>query len=149
MRAPRKIAGFTLVEIMIVVVIVGLLAAMAAPAYRMVRRNSNVRLLTNDFRKYADAIIIYNLEYGDWPETAAMSVIPDGMVGMMPPGYTEGSTLSGGFAWDYDSEELSLTGSSADDQLMIRVDQVLDDGDLNTGAFTKSGNDYVFKLSLN
>ncbi len=54
--------GFTLVEIMIVVVIIGLLAAMAIPAFQRVRQNSRVSAMDNDARQLASAAQQYMLE---------------------------------------------------------------------------------------
>ena len=60
----RSTKGFTLVEIMIVVVIIGLLAAMAIPAFQKVRQNSIEKTLVNDARQIASAANQYMLEYG-------------------------------------------------------------------------------------
>ncbi|GHB97210.1 type II secretion system protein [Cerasicoccus arenae] len=56
--------GFTLVEIMIVVVIIGLLAAMAIPAFQKVREQSREKAITNNLRQIASAGQQYILEEG-------------------------------------------------------------------------------------
>ena len=58
----RSSKGFTLVEIMIVVVIIGLLAAMAIPAFQKVRDNSIGKAMENDARQVASAAQQYFLE---------------------------------------------------------------------------------------
>ena len=56
--------GFTLVEIMIVVVIIGLLAAMAIPAFQKVRTSSQDKAVTNNMRQLGAAADQYFLEQG-------------------------------------------------------------------------------------
>ena len=56
MKMNRSQKGFTLVEIMIVVVIIGLLAAMAIPAFQKVRRSSIGKTVVNDARQIGAAM---------------------------------------------------------------------------------------------
>ena len=56
--------GFTLVEIMIVVVIIGMLAAMAIPGFQKVRAASQDKAVLNNVRQLAAAADQYYLEAG-------------------------------------------------------------------------------------
>jgi prepilin-type N-terminal cleavage/methylation domain-containing protein len=60
----NKTKGFTLVEIMIVVVIIGLLAAMAIPAFQKVRTNSQDKAVLNNARQLSAGADQYYLENG-------------------------------------------------------------------------------------
>lgn len=61
LRAP---AGFTLVEIMIVVVIIGLLAALGIPAFQRVRETSQDKAVMSNARQLSAAADQYMMEYG-------------------------------------------------------------------------------------
>ena len=63
---PRKLkskyAGFTLVEIMIVVAIIALLAAIAVPGFLPARKRSQASKILNDLRMISGAIDQYAIE---------------------------------------------------------------------------------------
>ena len=57
-----KVAGFTLVEIMIVVAIIALLAAIAVPGFLRARKRSQASKILNDLRMIDAAIDQYAIE---------------------------------------------------------------------------------------
>lgn len=57
--------GFTLVEIMIVVVLIGLLAALAVPTFVKIRATSQDKAVTNNLRQLLFAADQYYLESGN------------------------------------------------------------------------------------
>jgi len=60
----RRTHGFTLVEIMIVLTLIGLLATMALPAFQKVRAVSTEKTMVNDGRQLGSAYSQYFLEEG-------------------------------------------------------------------------------------
>lgn len=62
MKLHKKASGFTLVEIMIVVAIIGLLAAIAVPNFVNARNNSRASVCVNNLRQIDSAKEQYALE---------------------------------------------------------------------------------------
>ena len=61
-KLNRKHAGFTLVEIMIVVAIIALLAAIAVPGFLRARKRSQAAKILNDLRMIDAAVDQYAIE---------------------------------------------------------------------------------------
>ena len=76
MKKSMKKQGFTLVEIMIVVAIIGLLAAIGIPSFKKARENTIAKTKTNNARIVLSAIDQYALENAltDGTSTPASSI---------------------------------------------------------------------------
>ena len=102
MKKNTSSQGFTLVEIMNVVVIIGLLAAMAIPAFQKVRTSSQDKAVLNNARQMAAAADQYFLENGVSTVTQGNLVGASNYVKALnlvgnetyPASYTQGVTIT-------------------------------------------------------
>lgn len=65
----KNIAGFTVVEILIVLAIIAILGAMVVPSYFKMRKNARASICTNNLRLITQAVAQYQIDNG----------IPDGV----------------------------------------------------------------------
>jgi type IV pilus assembly protein PilA len=102
MKISSNTKGFTLVEIMIVVVIIGLLAAMAIPAFQKVRQNSQDKAVLNNARQLSAGADQYYLENGVSTVTLSDLLGPTSYVKALnsvanevyPSGFSQGTTIT-------------------------------------------------------
>ncbi len=150
-----KLRAFTLVEILIVVVILGILAAFVIPLFANATRDSEKASFAESLRTFYHAAILY--------ETQENTILPDGSSGTIPPGmegYIRGEqwtrpTPIGG-VWDTEANSFGITsaigvhfngqGASQDDAFMTTIDQFIDDGILASGAFRKLDADRFYMV---
>lgn len=97
MRAQRARmqAGFTLIEILVVVVILGILAALVVP--RIMQRPDEARIIaaTNDIRAINSALKLYRLDNGVYPSTdqGLLALVQTPETGNIPRNWKSGGYL--------------------------------------------------------
>jgi type IV pilus assembly protein PilA len=74
LQRVRDKKGFTLIELMIVVAIVGILAAIAIPAYIDYTIKAKLSEVSNAFDALATAVSEYHASIGDWPKYAGANL---------------------------------------------------------------------------
>jgi prepilin-type N-terminal cleavage/methylation domain-containing protein len=147
-RTSDSRAGFTLVEIMIVVAIIGLLLGIALPSFVKARKRAQATAFVACLRVASDAFTMRAAEAGQFP--------PDGMPGGMPAGmgpylakmaWAERTPIGG--RWDWDNGQfgfkagVSVYQPDRTPQEMEEIDAMIDDGDLSKGAFRSRADGYI------
>jgi len=146
----RRQRAFTLIEIAVVVVIIGVLIALTLPGYRRIRIKSQATAVTNDLRTFAGLFSNYNLQNSAWPIGDAPGVIPSEMDKSLTTGFTQNTPIGGKYQWISNSTYKAAIGitldGGADLELLEMVDSMIDDGDLATGKLTVSGVDLIYVI---
>lgn len=156
LRSGHCRRGFTLLEIMIVVLIIALVMTIAIPSFNAVRRNARIGIMSNEFRQLRGAFETFSLENGRWPDEAGTGALPADMEGYIGSNIFEDPCVVGGnFDWDGPGAQagftvgISLQGANAPVEEFEELDNRIDDGDLATGLFQSdiAGSDsYTFIL---
>jgi prepilin-type N-terminal cleavage/methylation domain-containing protein len=135
----RHVGGFTLVELMIVVMIIGLLVVVVIPKYNNYRLNANIARTASEMRGLSAAFVAFKAGNGLYPVDSHL-VLPPGMEDFINPAIWANATpLGGNYNWEgpdnYPYAGLSILNATAPPHAVNILDQMLDDGDLNTGRF--------------
>ena len=139
--------GFTLVELMIVIAIIGVLSSIAIPHFVNYRRKAQIAEAAADIKNFEKGFIAYAIDEGDFPDDSHI-VLPDlpKMEEYINPSVWGKTTALGGtYNWEgpdsYPYAGISIFEHNASDQDLELLDAMLDDGDLNQGKFRLTPND--------
>ncbi len=142
---------------MVVVVIIGLLAAVAMPTFRQVSMRSKATATVNDIRQFTAVFLTFSHQNGRWPDETDAGVIPTEMAGSISANFTKRTPIGGLYDWDYDvspggvpaKAAITITSASGnpltDDAALVEyIDNLMDDGNLTTGSVQYNAGSLVF-----
>ena len=148
--------AFTLVEILIVVVILGILAAIVVPRLTGTTQDAQIGAFIASIKTYADTSEYYNAREGRYPVDGSSGAVPVGMETYVDPEEWIAGTPMGG-VWDTEFMDSGITAAvgvhfngatNPGDAVMVLVDERFDNGDLASGHFQKLGADrYYYVLA--
>jgi prepilin-type N-terminal cleavage/methylation domain-containing protein len=84
-RPNRQKSGFTLVEIMIVVAVIGVLATIAMPALAKARHQSQVTATASELRVFDEAFNMFEMDHATYPKPHLAVPMAIFQVGVLPP----------------------------------------------------------------
>jgi prepilin-type N-terminal cleavage/methylation domain-containing protein len=151
MRRQSDRRGFTIVEVMIVTLVIGVLSLLAMPAFRQSRMETLATSVASDFRTFSEGFMMYAAESGQWCLRGSRGHLPDEMDGYIRRDSFEAPSAIGG-SWQWrgptSGQARSGRGSASldirnielnDRELLLRIDEILDDGNLATGQVQGGG----------
>ena len=136
--------GFTLIELMIVIVIIGILATVSIPNYINYQKNAKVARTASELRSLSQAFVAYVAENGEFPPDSH-ATLPAGMELYINPAiWAEETPIGGNYNWEgldtYPYAGLAILDPTIEVKYVIALDAMLDNGDLATGRFRNGTN---------
>ncbi|MEO0368480.1 MAG: prepilin-type N-terminal cleavage/methylation domain-containing protein [Pseudomonadota bacterium] len=137
MRIKQKTQlGFSLIELMIVVGLIGVLSAIALPAYQNYIEKARLAEAAAELIAMADRVRLYEQKFGRYPNDNHQAPPPD----IDMPDYWDQTTPFGG-SWNWEGPNrypyagISVFEHNASDNTLLLFDQIMDDGDMDSGLF--------------
>ena len=146
-------SGFTLLELLVTISIVGILAATGISKYAAYKERAKISAAFEELRVLRGAFYAYITDEEELPSDVGIGEVPDGMENLVPSGiFSRETPIGGSYNWDgppnHDPPGISIEGPNVEEEVLVKLDSRIDDGDLNTGSFQKT-HDGHYKLVVN
>lgn len=146
-RSVRRMnrRSFTLIELVIVVLVIGILAAVAIGVFSGHGEEARINTTMADLQAMRDAVMLYRAETGNYPPDKFPGVFPPELDGYIRPiHFTKEPPVGGRYDWQQGwagmTAAVGIWQPSVDVSLYQEFDDRFDDGDLNTGSILRKGN---------
>jgi len=134
--------GFTLIELIITVMIIGMLSAIAVPKFREVRRRAMATQIMGDFDVMRHAALSFYVDSGYFPEPVGPGEIPPGLVRYLPTSFTFVKPL-----WTMNYENWSgVSPMYSSTGIVVGISFATPDTNLGRTAMTLIGNAPAFTV---
>lgn len=141
MRVLRTQSGFSLIELIIVVIILGVIAAIAVPRLSNAASNSRYNAAHQGFRNIAVAMDTYYMDNLSYPPNTHVGVFPTEMDGYLhPTAFTKPSPIGGGWDWNGPGSGINTYGTNLSIHRTtvaerIQMERRFDDRNSGTGVY--------------
>ncbi len=157
-RPLRRRGGFTLVEILIVVVILGILASIVIGQFGNASQDAARVAFATSLREYATAAERYRIDHAAFPGDGSSGQVPAGFEDYVRAEQFQVPTPIGG-VWDTEFNDNGVgfavgvhfdgTGETRDDTYMAAIDAMIDDGVLTSGSFRRLASGRYYRVLQN
>ncbi len=147
-------SGFSLIEVMIVVTIIGILSALAIAAYDRSRRNTQNTRFFNDLRVLAHALEICVMDTGHSDQGAEPGMLTQEYAQYLRPEiWMKGPNIGGKWDVEYNNYGIGLavgaSGYTVPLDQIWEIDAEFDDGNLQSGILQLTGGSFCWILQEN
>lgn len=148
--------AFTLVEVLIVVVILGILAAVVVPSFANATEPTRQTTFITNMKDFAESLQVYKIRNNEYPADTAAGEFPEGFDEYVDPRDWVGETPIGG-SWVTEDTDAGYgvgvhfdgTGETRDEDYMLVIDEIFDDANLESGNFRTAGEGRYYLLLAN